>query len=157
MRAMDTRAGAGGAGWEDELAGKPWLSGGNTGSYRRGGGWAKWIVGIVLVIILVGHMDRDRPVERTPAEEEEAAAQERQMQAMLNSGRLYSIDRDRHRVRVDTLKWFAMKIEGKQRLVQQCSVYFKLTSGNDRVEICSDRDDTILGEYSRWDGLEIHH
>jgi hypothetical protein len=100
-----------------------------------------------------------RPMPQRSHEAPSAPARDMQFEQSLKeaiaSGAIHSVDVEAGRVRIPPLIWCGQSIEQKQQSLLVFSSYFKSCGKSGRVEILSDRNDTVLARYSSWAGCQI--
>lgn len=72
------------------------------------------------------------------------------------SGAIHSYDTKKHEVRIDPSLWARLDVEQKQGLVTYYALRFEKLGHGREVQIKSSYSDVVLGEYSAWNGIQIH-
>jgi hypothetical protein len=89
---------------------------------------------------------------RAVAEQKKAA-----VQRLIDVGLIYRIDHQNREVRVNDLLWLSLNRDQKAGVVYACSVYLKDVTGNERVKLLSNLNDTVLASYGALWGMEIKY
>ena len=94
---------------------------------------------------------RDHP----PPDDADLPALEAWAEGLLASGKVYRIDADVCRVRVDPQVWSQLPLEEKHELVLWFSKYFEARGRPGRVTVVNIRNDREVASFSRYGGVNI--
>jgi len=99
---------------------------------------------------------QETPPPAAPAPPTEAEL-DQAVREMIATRAIHSIDLAAGTVRIDPAVWLVGDVTGKQQIVLFFHQYLRAKGRPGYPKILSDRNDTVLAEYSAWSGIKIHH